>query len=45
MSRGIANDYWESGIINPHVILADLINILHPELLPDHKLHYYRQLN
>ncbi len=44
-SRGITNDYWESGIINPHVILADMIKILHPELLPDHQLHYYRQLN
>lgn len=45
MSRGAANDYWESGIINPHLILADMIKILHPELLPDHQLHYYRQLN
>lgn len=44
-SRSIANDYWESGIINPHVILADMIKILHPELLPDHQLQYYRQLN
>ncbi|MCB0083611.1 MAG: ABC transporter substrate-binding protein [Caldilineaceae bacterium] len=38
------NDYWESGLANPDVILADLIKILHPELLPDHELVYYRQL-
>lgn len=44
-SRGIANDYWEAGIIDPHVILADMIKILHPELLPDHQLHYYQKLN
>ncbi len=44
VSRGTANDYWESGIINPHIILADMIKILHPELLPDHQLFYYHQL-
>ncbi len=45
MSRGIANDFWESGIVNPHLILADLIKILHPELLPNHQLFYYKQIN
>jgi iron complex transport system substrate-binding protein len=35
------NDYWESGILNPHVILADMIKILHPDLLPNHELYYY----
>ena len=39
------NDYWESGIINPQIVLADLIKIIHPELLPDHQLFYYRQIN
>jgi iron complex transport system substrate-binding protein len=39
-----SNDYWESGAVNPQVILADLIRILHPELLPDHSLVYYKQL-
>lgn len=39
-----ANDFWESGGVNPHLILADLIKILHPELLPKHKLVYYKQL-
>jgi iron complex transport system substrate-binding protein len=43
-SRG-ANDYWESGAVNPHLVLADLIKIMHPELLPKHKLVYYKQLN
>lgn len=40
-----ANDYWESGAVSPHLILADLIKILHPELLPGHQLFYYKQLN
>jgi iron complex transport system substrate-binding protein len=39
-----SNDYWESGLVNPHVILADMIRILHPELLPDHQLVYYKQI-
>jgi iron complex transport system substrate-binding protein len=39
-----ANDYWESGAVNPHMILADLIKILHPALLPEHELVYYKQL-
>lgn len=38
------NDYWQSGIIHPDIILADLVKILHPELLPDHELYYYRHI-
>lgn len=38
------NDIYESGVLNPQVILADLISIFHPELLPDHELVYYRHL-
>ena len=44
ITRGQANDYWESGIINPHLILADLIAIFHPDLLSDHQLFYYQQI-
>lgn len=40
-----ANDYWESGAVNPHLILADLIRIIHPELLPKHELIYYKSIN
>lgn len=39
-----ANDYFGSGVMNPDVILADLIFIFHPELLPDHTLVYYHAL-
>ena len=38
------NDYWEGGVANPHLVLADLIAIFHPELLPDHEFVYYQQL-
>jgi len=39
-----ANDYWESGAVNPQLVLSDLIKILHPELLPGYQLLYYKQL-
>jgi iron complex transport system substrate-binding protein len=39
------NDYWQSGVVHPDIILADLVKILHPELLPDHELYYYRHLD
>ncbi|MEO9804647.1 MAG: ABC transporter substrate-binding protein [Reichenbachiella sp.] len=39
-----ANDYFESGNVNPDKLLADLIKILHPELLPDYELYYYMKL-
>ncbi len=38
------NDFWESGTVRPDRILADLIAILHPGLLPDHRLVYYERL-
>jgi len=38
------NDFWESGVMAPHLILADLISIFHPEVLPDHELVYYTML-
>lgn len=39
-----SNDYWESGIVHPQLILADLIRILHPDALPQDTLFYYKQL-
>jgi iron complex transport system substrate-binding protein len=39
-----SNDYWESGVVNPHLVLSDLIKIIHPELLPSYQLTYYKQI-
>ncbi len=39
------SDFWESGVVLPHIILRDLISILHPDLLPNHRLVYYEQLD
>jgi len=38
------SDYFESGAANPDIVLADLIRIFHPDLLPEHALYYYKQL-
>lgn len=40
-----ANDFWESGAGRPDLVLADLVHILHPDLLPEHELTYYRRLD
>ena len=37
------NDYWESAVVRPDVVLRDLIHIFHPELVAD-SLYYYRHL-
>lgn len=39
-----SNDYWESGALHPDLILADLLHILHPELVPSWTLRYYQPL-
>lgn len=38
------NDYWETGVANPDLVLADLIRIFHPELLPEHEPIWFHQL-
>lgn len=37
------NDYFESGVVNPDLILRDLIKIFHPDLIKDDFV-YYKQL-
>lgn len=41
--HGFSN-FWEDGITNPDEVLADLIHIFYPELLPQHKLIYYKKI-
>jgi iron complex transport system substrate-binding protein len=38
------NAFFESGVVEPEIILSDLIYILHPQLLPSHQLKYYKKL-
>lgn len=38
------NDFWESGILHPDIILKDLIYIFNPEEFNKHELFYYRKV-
>jgi len=38
-----ANDYWESGVCRPDLVLQDIASILHPKLFPG-ELYYYEKL-
>lgn len=39
-----ANDFWESAIAHPDIILSDVIAIIHPELLQGYELVYADKL-
>lgn len=43
-SENGGNDYWESGMTRPDLILKDVVKIFHSDLLPDHQLYYYKKL-
>lgn len=38
------SDFWESGVIRPHVVLMDMIGILHPEIIADRELFYFHKI-
>jgi len=38
------NRFWDQGMTEPDVILADLVGIFHPEILPGREPVYYRRL-
>ncbi len=44
IGEGGGNEFLELGYLRPDIILEDLIKILHPELLPDHELYFYKNL-
>lgn len=44
MNAAGGDDYWENGIANPDKVLADLVSIFHPEVLPEHELVWYEKL-
>lgn len=38
------SNYWETGVTNPDDVLADLIAIFSPTLLPNHQFKYYKKI-
>jgi iron complex transport system substrate-binding protein len=45
LNKSGGNDFWESGIVSPHLILKDLITIFHPEEAANQELFYYKKLD
>jgi iron complex transport system substrate-binding protein len=39
-----ANDYWSRGVSHPDLVLADLVKIFHPTLVPEHEFQWYMQV-
>jgi len=39
-----ANDFWESAVARPDLLLSDVISIIHPELMPDYQTVYAEKL-
>ena len=39
------NNYYEWGVSNPQLVLADLLAIFHPDLMPGHDFAFYRRLD
>jgi len=39
------NDFWESAVVNPHIVLKDLITIFYPGVFDADSLFYYQKLN
>lgn len=44
-SRSGGNDFWESGIIHPDIILNDLKSIFYPDSTSKQNLFYYKKLD
>jgi iron complex transport system substrate-binding protein len=38
------NPYWDQALLRPDLELADYIRVLHPDLLPEHQLHFLRAI-
>lgn len=42
LTPGGGNDFWESGVTHPDIVLRDIVSILHPEVTGTaDSLHYY----
>jgi iron complex transport system substrate-binding protein len=38
------NAYYSAGVVEPDIVLSDIIHILHPGILPEHSLKYYKKI-
>ena len=45
LGPGGGNDYWESGILHPEILLNDLVNIFHSDSVSASALNYYLKID
>jgi iron complex transport system substrate-binding protein len=38
------NDYWSRSVSRPDLVLADLVGIFHPSVMPDHRFEWYMRV-
>jgi iron complex transport system substrate-binding protein len=43
-NAGGYSNYWETAMLHPDEVLADLVAIFYPEVVPGHVFNYYKQL-
>lgn len=43
-TAGGGNDFYESGVMHPDIVLKDLISVFHPGIFPDYTPVYYHRL-
>lgn len=43
-TSGIANDYWEQGVVRPDLVLQDMAKAAHPDLFADKEFYFYKKL-
>ena len=44
MGKTGGNDFWETGVVRPDLILSDLITILHPDVMDSDSLYFYQKV-
>lgn len=44
VNENFGNNYYELGVTNPDLVLADMVAIFHPDLMPDHEFTFFRPL-
>lgn len=44
VNENFGNNYYELGVTNPDLVLADMVAMFHPDLMPDHQFTFFRPM-
>jgi len=45
LNQNNGNDFWEKGVVNPQLLLKDLIKVFHPNVNNQHELVFYNKID